>query len=319
MKLYLNLFTFAWALSLMGCGAKPISEIDQREIKLALNWFPEAEHGGYFAAEVEGHFKEHKLSVEIQSGGPDAPVIQKVATGQVHYGIANADDVLNGRAAGAPIVAVFAPIDINPRCIMAHSSANLQSVGDIKNMTLAMSARPSFSHWLKSNYAFEGVSIVPYPASIAVFLNDPNFAQQAYNISEPFLAEKKGAQTKIFMVSDLGFNPYCSVLITTESRIREHPKEVKSMVEASGLGWRDYFNRPEASNAYIHAKNSEMPLDVLAFGAEQLKSMSLYQESSFGQMTTDRWLSLAQQMKDCDLIELSAQDVNKAWVNFKEL
>ncbi len=164
MRLYFNLFTIALALSLVGCGAKPISDSDQKDIKLALNWFPEAEHGGYFAAEVEGHFKGHKLSVEIQSGGPDAPVIQKVATGQAHYGIANADDVLNGRAAGAPIVAVFAPIDINPRCIMAHSSANLQSIGDIKNMTLAMSARPSFSHWLKSNYAFEGVSIVPYPA-----------------------------------------------------------------------------------------------------------------------------------------------------------
>lgn len=315
MNLFLNISFIFGTLCLLGCGSKSGINIEKKELRLALNWFPEAEHGGYFAAQVEGHFDNQNIKVDIQAGGPDAPVIQKVATGQAHYGVANADDVLNGRAAGAPIVAIFAPIDINPRCIMTHASSNLNSVSDIKNMTLAMSARPSFSHWLKSKVTFEGVNIVPYPASIAVFLNDTHFAQQAYNISEPFLAAKMGTKTKIFMLSDLGFNPYCSVLITTETRIKEHPEEVKAIVEASRSGWLDYFDHPEKSNAYIHTKNSEMPYDVLDFGAKKLKTMSTHQTTSFGNMTTERWWSLAQQMKGCNLIDLSAAEVKKAWKN----
>jgi ABC-type nitrate/sulfonate/bicarbonate transport system substrate-binding protein len=34
-------------------------------VELALNWFPEAEHGGYFAAVVHGFYKEAGISVKI--------------------------------------------------------------------------------------------------------------------------------------------------------------------------------------------------------------------------------------------------------------
>jgi NitT/TauT family transport system substrate-binding protein len=305
-------------LLLAGCGEKKSQPESGVKLKLALNWFPEAEHGGYYAAEVEGHFKGKNLSVEIQGGGPDAPVIQKVATGRAEYGIANADDVLNARATDAPIVAIFAPIQTNPRCIMVHRSSGIEKIEDISNMTLAMSARPSFSHWLKAKYPLEGVKIVPYPASIAVFLNDPNFAQQAYNISEPFVAKKMGADPKVLMVSDLGFNPYCSVLITTEKRLKDYPEEVEKMVEASYRGWVDYLKKPEATNELIHSKNSEMPLDILAFGVVQLKNMVQSNDKSLklGQMSEKRWKVLAGQMEEAGLIKLKDEELEKAWRNF---
>ena len=225
------LFAFL-ALVLGGCGG----EKDDAALKLALNWFPEAEHGGFYTASVEGLYQKESLKVDIQPGGPDAPVIQKVASGQVDYGVANADDVLNARANGAPIVAVFAPIQVNPRCIMVHEASGIESIESISNMTLAMSARPAFSHWLKSKYKFEEVKVVPYPPSLAVFLNDPKFAQQAYNISEPFVAKKMGGDPKVLMVSDLGFNPYCSVLITREEKLENSKDEVMAMVKASKIG-----------------------------------------------------------------------------------
>ncbi len=74
---------------------------------LALNWFPEAEHGGYYAALVNGYFKEEGLDVEIQPGGPGVPIIQNVATKRVMFGIANADQVLVGRNEQADVVALY--------------------------------------------------------------------------------------------------------------------------------------------------------------------------------------------------------------------
>jgi len=300
---------------LFGCG-----ETDKTApaLSLALNWFPEAEHGGYYAVVIEGHAKRAGLHLEIQAGGPDAPVIQKVATGRAHYGIANADDVLNARVNGAPIVAIFAPININPRCIMVHASSNIQKISDIANMTLAMSARPAFSHWLQAQIAFENVNIVPYPSSLSVFLNDVHFAQQAYNISEPFVAKKMGAQPKVLMVSDLGFNPYCSVLITTEQRLKDHPEEVKELVTLCRKGWQDYLSKPEATNEHIHSINREMPLDVLAFGALELVQMTKPEltTSNFGEMTALRWKNLAEQMKAAKLIDLPEAELSKAWRNF---
>ena len=62
------------------------------KIQLALNWFLEAEHGGLYAAAVHGYYEENGVEVEIL-GGPDSPVVQRVATGTVAFGIVNADDV----------------------------------------------------------------------------------------------------------------------------------------------------------------------------------------------------------------------------------
>jgi len=307
----LKLVCLALLSLLLGCGEETSSDLS-----LALNWFPEAEHGGYYSAQVEGHFEKQSLKVNIISGGPDAPVIQKVATGRAAYGIANADDVLNARANGAKIIAVFAPIQINPRCIMVHEDSGIKSFEEIKNITLGMSARPAFSHWLKTKVKLEGVKVVPYPPSISIFLNDPKFAQQAYNISEPFVAQKLGAKPKVLMVSDLGFNPYCSVLITTEERLAKEPDEVKKFVEASKAGWLDYLKKPDLSHREIHRLNPEMPLDVLDFGANKLKSMTETKGAlEFGEMTEERWLELSGQMKAAGLIDLKPEEVKKAWLN----
>ena len=52
-------------------------------VSLQLNWFPEAEHGGFFAADVHGFYDDSKLDVEIRPGGPGTQVVTQVATGRV--------------------------------------------------------------------------------------------------------------------------------------------------------------------------------------------------------------------------------------------
>ena len=47
---------------------------DKERVSLMLNWYPEAEHGGFYAAKVHGIFDQFGLDVEIRPGGPAAPV-----------------------------------------------------------------------------------------------------------------------------------------------------------------------------------------------------------------------------------------------------
>ena len=123
---------------------------DAERVALALNWFPEAEHGGYYAAEVHGFFEQEGVDVEILPGGPGAPVIQQVATGRVAFAIANADQVLLGREQGAPIVAVMAALQNSPRCIMVHESSGIESLRQLKNLTLSVGSGKPFAKYLLS-------------------------------------------------------------------------------------------------------------------------------------------------------------------------
>src|SRR5262245_45322175 len=86
------------------------------QVTLQLNWFPEVEHGGYYAALVHGYYREAGLNVKILPGGADTPVVQQVARRSVTFGIVNADNILFARAQQVPVVAVMAPLQISPRC-----------------------------------------------------------------------------------------------------------------------------------------------------------------------------------------------------------
>ncbi len=306
-----NLYYLLCALLLVACGGSetpPPSETGKTRVRLALNWFPEAEHGGFYAAQVHGYYAARNLEVEILGGGPDAPVIQRVATGAVEFGVTNADDVLYARAQQAPVVALMAPYQINPRCIMVHESSGIEHIEQIRNITLAMSQRPAFSHYLRWKYPLEGVNIVPYPGNVSQFLANPNFAQQGYVFSEPFVARQQGGDPRALLVADIGFNPYASVLIATEETIAQRTDIVQALVEASIEGWSHYLRDGEETNRHINSLNPEMGMDILGYGVEASQSLVLdpiASERGLGHMSSERWSELHRQMVDAGLIESS--------------
>ena len=302
-------------LTLAGCGDKPAPQPagGPEAVRLALNWFPEAEHGGFYAAQVHGYYQQQGVQVEILAGGPDAPVIQRVATGAVEFGVTNADDVLNARAQQAPVVALLAPYQINPRCIMVHAGTGITRIDQLRDLTMGLSQRPAFSHYLRKKFALTGVQIVPYPGNVTQFLMDPRFAQQAYVFSEPFIARKQGADPRVLMVADTGFNPYASVLITTEQAIAQHPQTVAAMVRACAAGWEHYLREPEPTNQQIHQLNPEMDLDILAYGVEQSRPLVLIPGQPLGGMTLERWQTLLQQMTEAELIEAGTVKAEEAF------
>ena len=283
-------------------------ETDQQsvEVELALNWFPEAEHGGYYAALVHGYFREAGFDVTITPGGPGVPVIQNVGAGRVPFAISNADQILIGRAREADVVAVFAPLQTSPRCIMVHEKSGIRKFEDLKNITLAINENSSFGSLLKRRVSLEGCQIVPYPGNVSRFLQEEDFAQQGYVFSEPFVAKKEGGDPHNLMAADLGFNPYTSVLITHGDRVRDDPEMVGRFVKAVQAGWIKYLAEPARTNEYINEQNPEMDLDILEFGAAELKKLCLndsVSEFNLGTMTEERWSDMTAQLVECEIVE----------------
>lgn len=319
MRRILSLLLLSLGL-LAACGGKDSDDTSPESgltrVRLALNWFPEAEHGGFYAALVHGYYQQEGLDVEILGGGPDAPVIQRVATGSVEFGVTNADDVLYARAQQAPVVALLAPYQINPRCIMVHAGSGIESIADIADITLALSQRPAFSHYLRAKFPFSGVTIVPYPGNVTQFLMNPDFAQQGYIFSEPFVARSQGGDPRSLLVAEVGFNPYASVLIATESAIGDREQVVGGMVRAAVRGWDHYLREPEAINRHIHGLNPEMGLDILAYGAAESGALVLDEvarQEGIGHMSAGRWGKLLDQMVETGLLEPDAVRADQAY------
>jgi len=285
-------------------------------VTLVLNWYPEAEHGGYYAAEVHGYYQEEGLDVRIIPGGPNAQVLQQVAGHSVTFGVENADRVLLARAAEADVVAVMAPLQTSPRCLMVHRQSGITRYDQLKNMTLALSSSAPWVEYLKRHATLDGVQIVPYSGSVAQFLLDPNYAQQAYIFSEPFVAEKQGGDPHCLLLSDLGYNPYTSVLITHGDTAHDDPELVKKMTAASVRGWQTYLERPDETNRHIGRLNTQIDGDVLDFGAQALKPLCTTDDvpmERLGEMTAARWQTLAEQLAEVGALERDRVEPQRAF------
>jgi NitT/TauT family transport system substrate-binding protein len=327
MRLLWPVVTAALAVLWCGCSAEPVdsvaparvtgSKADKlRPVRLALNWFPESEHGGYYHAQIKGLYAKRGLDVEIIKGGPGTPVEVEVGTGRVAFGIVNADKILSTRANGVPIVGLMAPFQISPRCIIVRESSPVQALADLRDLNLIANPTKPYIKYLQRRYGLEGVRITPYKGGMATFLADETAAVQGYVTSEPLVLRRRDVAVRVLPVSDSGYNPYTSVLVTSERMIAEEPDLVADMVKASQLGWLAYLTEPAHANAEIMRLNPEMDGETLRFGADQLKGLMISGDAEkgvFGMMTEGRWRTLRDQLVECDVIQDVGEPVTTAF------
>ena len=67
-------------------------------VTLTLDWYPNADHAGIYAAQEQGFFEEAGLEVEIQQPSDPTAVLQLVAAGQSEFGISYENEMTNAAA-----------------------------------------------------------------------------------------------------------------------------------------------------------------------------------------------------------------------------
>ncbi len=290
-----------------GASTTPSKPAAPAHVKLALNWVPEPEFGGFYAARESGAFARHGLEVEILGGGAGAPVQQMVATGQAEFGISGADEILTARARGLDVLPLFAVFQTSPHAIMAHASRGAKNIADVLSSgTVALEPGLSYVAFLKKKYGFDKVKVVPYDGGVARFLADKNFAQQCFVTAEPIAAKRQGATPAVFLVAEEGFNPYLAVVITRRQYWKEQPERVKAFVAAVREGWRAYLDNPGPTDAVMGKLNTTMDAETFSAAAEAQKPLIETEETrarGLGTMNRKRWEQLAQQLVELGLIE----------------
>ncbi|MCB1690999.1 MAG: ABC transporter substrate-binding protein [Halioglobus sp.] len=282
---------------------------------LALNWKPEPQFGGFYAAQLKDYYADNGLDVDIIEGGSGTPTIQMLLAGRVDYAIVSADEVVIALARGArDIVALFATYQTNPQGIMTHAERGFESIEQVmqsEGVLLWQSGLPYAQYFMKK-YAPITVVTAPYLGGIGNFQNDPRVAQQCFVTSEPLAAVAAGLEVKTFLVADSGYNPYTAVLVTQRKRWETSPDEVKSMVAAVRSGWNDYLQDPTETNTAMLALNRAMSAETFAQSAEAQRALIKTAETGrVGEMTQARWQTLADQLLEIRVVRepVSVADV----------
>ena len=119
------------------------------KVQLTLDWKPEPEFGGFYAAQTNGTFAKHGLDVTLKSAGEGAPTWQLVATGKTLFATTAADQVLIARSQDADVVALFTVYQTFPQGIMVHKARGFATIDDVfKNPGTLAAEDDTWLHFL---------------------------------------------------------------------------------------------------------------------------------------------------------------------------
>jgi NitT/TauT family transport system substrate-binding protein len=122
----------AAALILSACTSTADEEgaDELTQVKLQLQWLPQAQFAGYFAAQEEGFFEEEGLEVEIIPSGGDIVPQDALANGDVDYAIAWVPKVLGSIEAGANVTNIAQIFQRSGTLQVSWADSGIESVAD---------------------------------------------------------------------------------------------------------------------------------------------------------------------------------------------
>jgi NitT/TauT family transport system substrate-binding protein len=317
-----------FASLLAGCGRPPSGAAASNggppltKVTLQADWYPQPEHGGFYTALAKGYYKDEGLDVTIQPGGPYVVVEQQVSVGAAQFGMGSSDRTLESVADGQPLVAVAATMQRDPQGIMVRQASPVHSFADLNGHTISIKPGYTWFAYLVKRYRLNDIHEIPATMSVANFVADPQYIQQAFATSEPFFARQAGIETRVLLISETGYNPY-RVMFTTRDFLLQHPGTVAAFVRASLKGWRDYLNDPTAAHAVIATINPALNPQWMQFSWQALRDGRFItggdpSGAQLGQMTSERWTTMYQQLFDLKVIDKAFDPATAYTLQFAE-
>lgn len=233
----------AAALALGACGAKndesPGAPAPKR-LSLLLDYQPNPDHVGIYAAQARGDFRRAGLDVQIATPGDAATPLKLLQAGRTDLAISYEPELLLARDKGARLVAVGALAQAPLTSVMAIGSAKVDSVADLQGKTVGTAGIPYQSAYLqtllqeagvpKSSVKEVNVGFDLVPAMISKKVDATLGAY--WNVEGVQLRQQKKKPT-IIRMEKAGLPTYDElVLVAREDWLRDNGALVRRFVQA---------------------------------------------------------------------------------------
>lgn len=311
----------AMALFIGSAGASSALALD--EVSYGTNWLAQAEHGGFYQAVADGTYEKHGLKVTIMQGGPNAANRALLIAGKVDFYMGGPLGDMDAVKQGIPLISVASIFQKDPQVLLAHPDAGVETFADLAKLETIFMGKEGYTtyfEWMKKNFqGFKEEQFKPYTFNPAPFIADKSSAQQGYLTSEPYEIEKQaGWAPKVFLLADAGYNPYSTMITTTQTMVESKPDVVQRFVDASIEGWYNYLYGDNAkANELIKKDNPEMTDGQIAYSIAKMKEYGIVEsgdalEKGIGCITDERYKTFFEAMVSIN-VQPKELDYKKAY------
>jgi putative hydroxymethylpyrimidine transport system substrate-binding protein len=304
----------AAALVLAGCGEKEdvLQPSGSKRVELMLDYFPNADHAGIYAAEAGGDFEQAGLDVEIRQPPDPAAPIKQVAAGRVDLAISYEPEVLRARDQGLNVVSVAALVQKPLTSIISLPKAKISGPADLKGKTVGTAGIDYQDAYLRTILSDAGVDPssvkvrnVGFGFSPALIAGKIDAALGAFWNYEGQELKLRGKRPRIIRIEDAGVPTYNElVLVANESALERDGDKIRAFIGAVSRGTRDLRRDPDKAIDGLLEANPDLDPELQRASVEVTLPLFFPPEGKpFGWQDPAQWDEFSAWMKDNQLLE----------------
>jgi len=294
------------------------------KIRLAMDWYPNANHAGLFVAQEKGYFADENLEVDFYTPVDPSTVNQTVGAGSDDFGINYQPDLLMARAQGVPVVSIAALVQHPLNSVQTLKSSGITRPSELVGKKVGYPGIPLNEPLLDTMLKADGVEggleevelvNVGFSLAEALINGSVDACVGCYFSHESFLMENQGYPVNIMRMEEWGVPDYYElVLVTSEKTLAERPDVAQRLVRALMKGYADAAADPDAAVDILLA-GTQGEVDEAIERPGVLVIAPLWTEGGrVGWQTSEKWTNFADWMYKNGLVDKPI-DANAAFTN----
>jgi putative hydroxymethylpyrimidine transport system substrate-binding protein len=313
------------ALIAAGCGEKEdaLEPTGSKRVELMLDYFPNADHAGIYAAEAGGHFEQAGLDVEIRQPPDPAAPIKQVAAGRVDLAISYEPEVLRARDQGLEVVSVGAIVQEPLTSIISLPEAGIRKPADLRGKTVGTAGIDYQSAYLETILKEAGVPAdsvkernVGFGLTPALLTGKVDATLGAFWNYEGTDLKLRGKRPRIIRMEEAGVPTYDElVLVANADALERDGDKIRAFIGALSRGVRDLRADPNKAIEGLLEANPDLDPELQRAVVEVTLPLFLAPEGKpYGWQDPAEWDAFGAWMQDNDLLE-QPPDVRAAFNN----
>jgi len=311
----------AAALLLSACSSTPATPTKTTaltKVTLQLQWVPQAQFAGYYAALAQGYYKKEGLDVTIKPAGTDTVPINSVAKGQADYAISWVPKVLGSIQQGVNVTDVAQIFERSGTTQISFKDKGITSPADLAGKKVGSWGYGNqwelFAGMQKAKVnTTTGISLVQQAFDMKGFLAGDIDAAQAmtYNEYAQVLETVNPATGKLYQPSDLNvlnWNKYGTAMLqdaiwadTNKLKDKAFDKTTVAFIKASIEGWVYARDNPAKAASIVTAAGSTLGVSHQLWMTNEVNKLIWPSTSGVGVVRKSLWdqtVRIAEATKD---------------------
>lgn len=259
-KILAVLLSASFLFCFASCGSEKTDTDALYEITLCLDWTPNTNHTGFFAADALGYYEQEGIKLSIVQPPEDGAELM-TASGQSQFGISFQDSLAGifTNQQSMNITAVAAVLQHNTSGVISRKGEGLHTPKGLENKKYSTWNSPVELAMIRELMVSDGadpdkLQLVPSVTNEAQALKNKDIdAVWVYYGWAGVSCEIQKVETDYFALSDINpvFDYYTPVIIANDEFLKNEPEKAEAFIRATKKGYEYAAQNPQQAAQYL--------------------------------------------------------------------